>query len=159
MNETYIRELSKCLRQLERRMSWQFRFDGQCCGVTLSQCHVLLELGKRKNMSIVELSKVLGFDPSTLSRTIDGLVNGGYAAREINPDDRRYISVSLTGKGREVRERIEKASSAFLAGIVKTIPDQEQPEILESFRRFLAAVDESVRTGSCCPEGKNESER
>ena len=69
-----IRLLREKLRQLERELDDRFRSDSGCCGLTLAQCHTLLEIGNKGEISLVELASRLSLDTSTLSRTINGLV-------------------------------------------------------------------------------------
>ena len=72
-----IEFLKDKLRQLEYSLGWEFGLQTECCGVTLSQRLVLIEIGKREKVTLIELSKSLGLDSSTLSRTINGMVNIG----------------------------------------------------------------------------------
>ncbi len=44
-------------------------------GISLAQCHTLLEIEKSHEISISELANTLSLDKSTVSRTVDGLVN------------------------------------------------------------------------------------
>src|SRR5512133_88549 len=91
-----IRNFREKLRQLEREIGWQLKSDTECCGVTLAQCHILLEIGKSGEMSIVDLASTLGLDTSTLSRHVNGMVNIGLVDRVLNARDRRFVSISLT---------------------------------------------------------------
>jgi DNA-binding MarR family transcriptional regulator len=85
----------------------QIKQDSCCQGVTLAQCHTILEIENQGQATTVELSKRLGLGKSTLSRTIDGLVNNGLVARVVNPTDRRFNLLSLTTKGQEGRQGIK----------------------------------------------------
>jgi hypothetical protein len=69
--------------------------DSGCCGVTLSQCHLLLEIEQRDSTSVTELARVMELDKSTLSRTIDGMVRAGLLNRELNQKSRRQQIISL----------------------------------------------------------------
>jgi DNA-binding MarR family transcriptional regulator len=62
-----------------------------------------------------ELSRDLEVPLSTATRTMDWLVNNGYAQRLPDPRDRRVVRVELTGKGRETFQAI----SAFMLGRVE----------------------------------------
>lgn len=76
--------------------------DVSCCGVTVAQCHALLEVEKNGEISLVDLAYALGLDNSTLSRTIDSIVQERLVERRANPHDRRHISIALTDKGKEI---------------------------------------------------------
>jgi hypothetical protein len=80
-----IREFRKHLRQLEREVGYSMASETACCGVTLAQCHHLLEVDARGSTSITELATALELDKSTLSRTVDGACRAGLLSREIEP--------------------------------------------------------------------------
>ena len=96
------------MRLFERLTANQIKQDSCCRGVTLAQCHTILEIEDLGQATTVELSKRLGLDKSTLSRTIDGLVNNGLVARVANPTDRRFYLLSLTIKGQDVADHINQ---------------------------------------------------
>ena len=79
-----IRFLRQKLRVLEREMNDPFGRDAGCCGLTLAQCHTLLEVGYRGEVSLVDLASSFGLDTSTLSRMIQGLVVPGLVSRLTN---------------------------------------------------------------------------
>jgi DNA-binding MarR family transcriptional regulator len=68
-----------------------------------------------------ELSRELGVPLSTATRTMDWLVNNGYAQRLPDPNDRRIVRVELTEAGKDIYqtintfmlERVEQAMSQF----------------------------------------------
>ena len=75
-----------------------------------------------------ELSRDLEVPLSTATRTMDWLVNNGYAQRLADPKDRRVVRVELTGKGSETFQairtfmlgRVEQAMSPLNASERKT---------------------------------------
>ena len=99
------------LRALEREVVRQLEAETQCCGVTLSQCHALLELAESE-MSLSGLAAALDLDPSTLSRTVDGLVRAGFVERAEDAADRRSLRLTLTKAGR--------AKVAYIDGVCNT---------------------------------------
>ena len=62
-----------------------------------------------------ELSRDLEVPLSTATRTMDWLVNNGYAQRLPDPKDRRVVRVELTGQGRATFQAI----STFMLGRVE----------------------------------------
>jgi DNA-binding MarR family transcriptional regulator len=128
------------LRHLERELIELLKEDNVCFGVTVPQCHILLEIGEKTETSIVELASVLNLDTSTLSRSIDGLVSIGLVSRQQNPNDRRYVCVSLSEQGKRVYESIEKANNAYFSKIFRLIPEDKHDQIFESFLLFFEAM-------------------
>jgi len=113
MEKQRIRSFRKVLRLFERLTANQIKQDSCCQGVTLAQCHTILEIEDPGQATTVELSKRLGLDKSTLSRTIDGLVNVGLVERVAHPSDRRFNMLSLTTGGQEGRQRIKSTFSEY----------------------------------------------
>jgi DNA-binding MarR family transcriptional regulator len=98
--EPPVRAFRRSLRSLEREIALSLAAETECCGVTVAQCHLILELDHRGPSSVGELAEALCLDQSTLSRTVDSLVKSGLAARSEDPSNRRRQIVDLTSGGR-----------------------------------------------------------
>ncbi len=153
MDLDLVRNFRKKLRRLEREVGWQLKSDTECCGVTLAQCHIILEIGNRGETSVVDLSSSLGLDTSTLSRHINGMVNVGLVDRVLNPKDRRYVSITLTRQGQKVYQSIEDICNTKYAKIFDLIPPEKHQQVLEGFNLLVDAIVEARETGAvfdCC---------
>jgi len=148
-----IRRFREKLRRLEREIGWQLKSDTECCGVTLAQCHIIVEVGNKGETSVVDLSSALGLDTSTLSRHINGMVNLGLVNRVLSPKDRRYVSITLTAQGKKVYENIENICNTKYARIFELIPPEKHQEVLEGFNLLVDAIVDAGKTGdglNCC---------
>ena len=143
----YFREK---LRQLERRLGWVMKSDVQCCGISMAQCHALIEIGKKERISNVELAGILGLDTSTLSRTIDNMVKAGLVDRELNPEDRRYVALTLTQNGKTTYDFIEESNNTFINNLFARIPPEKHAQVIESFQLLVEAAQACSET--CCKE-------
>jgi DNA-binding MarR family transcriptional regulator len=83
-----------------------------------------------------ELSRDLEVPLSTATRTMDWLVNNGYARRLPDPKDRRIVRVELTGKGRETFQAI----STFMLGKVEQAMSPLDTAERETFMCLLNKV-------------------
>ncbi len=149
-----IRAFREKLRQLLREMGWQFKNDAICCGVTVAQCHALLEIEKEGAISLRDLAEVLGLDISTLSRTIDNMVQTGLVARRANPEDRRYVAISLTEKGMEITGTIDRTYNDYFAAVFQKIPPHKRDQVIESIYLLADALGD-INSNSCCQGGDN----
>jgi hypothetical protein len=70
------------LREIERAVWIQTKSEALCCGVTMAQCHAIMEIGEAGELNLKDLSARLGLDNSTLSRTVESLVQDGLADRK-----------------------------------------------------------------------------
>lgn len=139
----YLREL---IRILVRNLGILEKGDANCCGVTISQCHAIVEVGRAKEISLNELAELLTLDKSTMSRTINNLVEGGLVVRELHPGDRRYITIKLTDEGINVFKNIEGGMSEYYKGVFTSIPEDNREQVLDSLKLLIEAVNQN----KCC---------
>ncbi len=131
---------------LERKLGVLEDGEMACCGISLAQCHALVEIGRVGSISLVDLSNLLNLDNSTMSRTVNNLVNNGMAQRQLDPNDRRFIAIQLTQKGLEQFQGIESSMGAYFKKIYAAIPAENRSQVLESLQILLKAVADS----DCC---------
>ena len=138
--------LRELLRVLVRNLGLLEKTDVSCCGVTVTQCHAVAEIGRRGKISLVDLADLLGIDKSTMSRTVNNLAEAGLAARELDSENRRYVVIQLTGHGKRVFKTIEKNMAAYFHGIFLSLPEGKREQVLES----LGLLTEAVKKNNCC---------
>lgn len=139
----YLREL---LRILVRNLGLLEKTEASCCGTTIAQCHAIVEIGRGNQISLNELSDILGLDKSTMSRTLNNLVEADLAVREIHPEDRRYVTIELTEKGKEVFNSIEGSMELYYRDILNSIPMNKREQVIES----LELLADAVKQNKCC---------
>ena len=155
MKDKNIQLVKEKVRQLERSLTRELLNQTECCGLTIPQRHVLLEVGRRKEITLVDLADALGLDTSTLSRTVNSVVTSGLVSRVLNPKDRRYVLISLTGRGKTVFETLERASDDFYRRVFRSLPEKKERQVVES---LVLLVDElgRFREARSCRECHNE---
>jgi len=141
MNMKTIVLFRQSMRRIERFVLLQNKNEATCCGVSLAQCHALLEIGPSDGLSVKELSSRLGLDKSTLSRTVDSLVEGGLAERAASPGDRRSVAVRLTARGRAAAERINRAWNRICADMFASIPGKKHGSVVEAMDMIASAME------------------
>lgn len=139
-------ELREMIRFLMRRLGVWEKSEASCCGITLGQCHALVEIGRAGEISLNELAELLNVDNSTMSRTVNNLVNNELIERLINPEDRRYVKIVLTEKGRQKFKEIEENMENYFRHILETIPEDKHQQVVESLRLLMLAIEKA----NCC---------
>jgi len=114
--------------------------EASCCGITLSQCHLLTEIGWAGAASLNTLSERLGVDKSTMSRNIDILVNSNLVSRTTDPDNRRAVTITLTDEGDTLFSQVEANMTQFYETFYNALPADKRSQILESLELLLAAT-------------------
>ena len=122
----------RILRHFERELSVQNQ-SGCCCGVSVTQCHALMELSVKDNITMNELSDRLHLDKSTVSRTVDNLVLLNLVDREIPESNRRTTRIRLTENGRTVCKTINDGNNKYFLKALRAIPRERLPDFLNSF--------------------------
>lgn len=61
---------------------------------------VLAEMRQHESVSMGALTRILGFNFSTLTRIVDRMVNSSLIYRQVDPGDRRKVVMVLTDEGR-----------------------------------------------------------
>ncbi len=149
MKHPEIRRFRKTLRRFEQLVAAQLKGSGCCSGVTLAQCHALLEIEARRELSLSELAQQLGLDKSTLSRTIDGLVNIGLVARATDTADRRSVRLSLTAQGRSTCDLINTNNDALYARVLSRIDPERRQAVFEAFQTLVDSMAAELKGGDC----------
>jgi DNA-binding MarR family transcriptional regulator len=148
-----IREFRRALRYLERFISSNVKENSVCCGVSPTQCHILLKVEEDKELSPSEIREYIGLDKSSLSRTLDGLVRLGLVERGESSQDRRYQSIHLTERGRKFVERLNDECDKYYEPIFETLSDEVKERLLEDFKLLFEAfsrVRKSTSERRCC---------
>lgn len=140
MSDKKVEILQKTFLALDRAMGCLARTEAICCGVTLPQCHALMEIGLAGQASVKDLSLLLGLDKSTLSRTIDGLVEAGLVERKPDKNDRRYVVLTLSSKGLQSFEKFNTLWQLFCGEMLKNIPLKKHQQVIESMSIIVEAL-------------------
>lgn len=145
-NQTGPGRLRETIRQLERKLGMLNDLQSACCGITFAQCHAIVEIGRAGTLSLSDLADILGLDKSTMSRTINNLVNDGLVFRDLDTEDRRYVRIKLTENGQKIFEEIEATMKLYFEKVYGAIPVNKQEQVLESMVLLVKAF---LTNGSC----------
>jgi len=146
MNNVNSNDLRELIRILVRNLGLLEKDQAGCCGVTLAQCHAIVEIGRSKEINLNNLAELLNLDKSTMSRTIENLVNQNLVLREIHTENRRYIKIKLTEKGVEIFRGIEANMDDYYNNIISLIPADKKNQVLDS----LQILVDTLKVTKCC---------
>jgi DNA-binding MarR family transcriptional regulator len=133
------------LREIERAIWIQTKSEALCCGVTMAQCHAIMEIDAAGELNLKDLAARLGLDNSTLSRTVESLVKDGLVERTASANDRRASVIRLNEKGRTARDRINSTWNRICRDMFRGIPREKHQPLVES-----VAILAELLTGCCC---------
>ena len=140
---------------MERYLSGSVKEDGECCGVTFNECHILLEMADTKEIAMTDLSRKLGMDKSVISRTVDELVRSGMIRREEHASDRRRKSLVLTEGGKGAARSIDNAMNDKYRGFFSALDEAESEKVLDSMTYLASVFNRLISEGIDCCGGRS----
>ncbi|HEY1609058.1 MAG TPA: MarR family transcriptional regulator [Paraburkholderia sp.] len=104
--------------------------------LTRAQCRMIAYLAHYGDMNQARLAELLDVAPISASRLVERLEEGGWVVRTDNPNDRRELQVSLTGKAEAVLTRARRVGDEVAAEALAGFT----PEEAEQFSAMLQRV-------------------
>jgi len=102
----------------------------------------LMRLAKADGVSMGDMARGIGCDPSYITALVDDLDERGLARREPAPYDRRVKIIVLTDAGRALAEEIDAIMSVPPAALAALSP-QELRQLRDLLDKVLAAAGEA----------------
>jgi len=129
----YLSPIHKAVRQITLYL------EPQCAalGVSPAEGHLLSYLRTYAPCPIVEIVRVFGIRPSTMTSILERLEERGLIVRAADPDDRRSVRVTLTREGSAVAGRIDRMTRDLEGRIGTHVGKRE----LAGFRTVMGAVE------------------
>ncbi len=91
-----------------------------------------------KNSTLSQVAHTCSNDPSTLSRTVNGLIEKGFIKRVQSRLDRRSFVLNLTTKGRLITERIIPLAQEYEAQALIDFNLEEIDQLRKLLKRVYA---------------------
>ena len=134
-----IKQFREYTRQLECHLGYMNQADCCCCGVSQTQCFLIVEIGRKPGISVKELAEILRMDKSAVSRAVEELVQKCFVERSPSKEDRRYVELRLLQKGQERFEKIEHDMYLKFKDVWELIPEEKRGQVLEALRLYNEA--------------------
>lgn len=123
------REIALLYRNMAAELNTRFaRF-----GSSYSQVGILKSLHDHKQMTQSQLCRELGFDKSTMTKTLHHLSEEGLTTKTRNPEDIRSYLVSLTEKGEDLVRKTASITQDWTLEVTADMTDIER----DAFIRLL----------------------
>ena len=109
--------------------------------ITVGQFHILRRI-RRGIDSVSHLADDRHTSRPAISRGVDTLVNKGLVSRTTDVDDRRYIKLTLTTKGKTLLDGLFGNTRQWMAERLSILTEDELDSIVESGEAFKKAFME-----------------
>lgn len=106
-------------------------------GLTPSQAEALRVLQDYQPISLGELGGLLVCESGSPSRLVTGLVTAGLVQRVVAPQDRRYVTLTLTQSGEARATQVAEVEAAIHQQIEQLIQGVPIDEIKKMFWRYI----------------------
>jgi DNA-binding MarR family transcriptional regulator len=136
--------VDQILDQLEPLIARQRKaIAQQGCYLTISstQRHVLLLLDSDGPMPMGRLAEQLDVSLPNVTGIVERLVEHGLVERIRSDDDRRIVSVAVTGAGRATVEEIDMIRRSQLAAVLCRLTAEQQERALRTFTELREAAE------------------
>ncbi len=123
-----------------RLARWAFDQQVREIGVTGPQARLLLTLNRRPGENQGFYAEQLEVEPITLCRMVDRLEEASMIERRPDPSDRRAWQLHLTGKSRQVVEKLQQRVDSLVEDMLHGLTAAERSE----FARLLQVVGSNL---------------
>jgi DNA-binding MarR family transcriptional regulator len=103
--------------------------------LTIRQYRILSRVGSG-HTSLTALCKLAHRNPSTMSESVDKMVNQGFLSRGSSDTNRRTMRLELTAKGVDSRDAARRALDKFTAEITAGLTPETRDELFPALSRI-----------------------
>ena len=136
---------ARLLHELEIHLARGLHLDAEAAGLREATARVLLALREGEQVTMTDIARRVGRDPSTATRFVDRAAADGLLARSAGTKDRRRRVVRLTPEGLETRARL-KAIRVARAEALTSATLAETGLGLDQLEWFLQALVTALTT-------------
>jgi len=109
-------------------------------GLTFAKWVAMISLRRFGDLSMTRLAKLAATDRTTLTRSIDSLINDGLVARQTSSADRRIVVICLTDTGRSLLETIRAEIRPLNRDICANLTTEEQAAMTRYLQKMLSGL-------------------
>lgn len=146
MSEKQLIESIKDLPQFVRKLFYENDISELNLDINLTQTIILMFLDSHKNKSMSELSKLVGLEKSSFTRSVDYLEESKFIKRNYSSEDRRKITISFTEKGLKAVKLIKNDWNEHFRSLISTLSAEEQKEFSDALKTVSKYVQQMLNS-------------
>ena len=113
---------------------------GTAHGLTPAQVKVLLQLGRRQQMTVGEIAAALDCSMPAASELVDRLVDAGHLVRASDPADRRRVLIAATPASQRISTHLCELRKAQVRYALDQLAPEERPIFVKSLEALIAGL-------------------
>lgn len=129
-NLNILRKLDD-LANFRREISRSLNTSSINLSINKTQKQVLMAILRTTENNMTDLSQQIGLEKSTLTRTIDSLIEEELVTRSSGIQDRRTITCALTEKGQDIANQLDQIMREHLEELLSGLSENERIELNE----------------------------
>ena len=130
--------LRSFVQTMKRPQQWTRMTAAMGVVIDRSSAFILqtLILHEPKELRVQDLAHILGIESPSITRKTQELESRGYISRRQDPNDKRAVSLHVTGSGRKLAAKLWKAQRQNISDVLKHWPAQDRRQFVDLFARF-----------------------
>jgi DNA-binding MarR family transcriptional regulator len=109
--------------------------------LTRGQMATLLQIGRKKTITMGSLAEEVAIAPGSLTGIMDRLLEKDLVRRERDTGDRRKVVVALSPRGREVFTHFEEAEGRFTETMFSLLSPEEGETLVSLMDRLVTGME------------------
>lgn len=101
----------------------------------MRQCKIARQSGGEHTLRVSELAAHWGVSAPAMTQILTGLEKEGYVTREMDPNDRRAIKVSITEKGSSLMQPAVRNAYSLFDGLSQELGEADTKKLAELMER------------------------
>ena len=97
---------------------------------------VLFALFRYGNLSMKQIAEIVDRKKSTVTTLVEKIIKAGYAGKNIDDNDNRVFIISLTDKGRGLKDDLIDISDKMIKKVYKDMPSEERVQLVSSLAKI-----------------------
>lgn len=118
--------------QFVRKLFYEHDIAKLNLGINLTQTNIMMMIDETEGKSMSELSRLVGLEKSSFTRSIDYLADHGFIEKESSTEDRRKIYITLTQKGKAAVKGIKEDWNLHFAALLSVLSTEEKTEFSQA---------------------------
>ncbi len=139
-----LKDIGILLQQTSNQFQLMEREQKKMNGFTSSQTFLLTELIDTGRLSMIEVSRQMNLEKSSVSRMVDILVRDGFLEKGGDKEDKRITYITLTEKGLKEALDLRENRLDYYRRIISSLPSGHVREVMNSVEILLNAIKKAV---------------
>jgi DNA-binding MarR family transcriptional regulator len=131
MNSSILEQISITLNSIKAKCQLKDKTIAEQLRVSCSELKCLKNFLSNDHISVKDLAEGLGITSGGVTKIVGQLEEKNILRRDMDPDDRRGILVSLTGEGRDLITELHKNTIGYYDALFGGLSEKNMEDILK----------------------------